>query len=51
MEKVISQPYKTFFEPNDRKIEQFVKKSRYRSLVITHLEIAEGFLIKEQTTE
>lgn len=27
------------------------KKSRYRSLVITHLEIAEGFLLKEQATE
>lgn len=27
------------------------KKSRYRSLVITHLEIAEGFLLKEQATD
>ncbi len=27
------------------------KKSRYRSLVITHLEIAEGFLLKEQAAE
>ena len=34
-----------------QKVNASPKKSRYRSLVVTHLEIAEGFLLKEEKTQ